>query len=85
MAKKEKTVILTEDSCEGCQVIKERLAGKAHVRIIDIKDPEAKQYIKEDQVIVPSAVHQGKRCLIRLEDNKLKMDCEDGETVNLED
>lgn len=85
MAEKEKTVILTENNCEGCGVVKERLAGKPNIRIIDIKDPEAKQYIKGDQVIVPSAVHQGKRCLIRLEDNKLKMDCEDGETVNLED
>ena len=84
MAKKEKTVILTENSCEGCQVVKERLAGKPDIEIIDIKDPRAKQYIKEDQIIVPSAVHKGTRCLIRLEDNKLTLDCENGTSIDLE-
>jgi len=82
---KDEIIILTESSCEGCDTVKKRLAGKPNIRFIDIKEPEAKKYIKENQIVVPSAVHKGARCLIKIENDKLKADCEDGRTVNLED
>lgn len=85
MAKKEKIIILSEEHCDGCEVVEKRLAGKPNIKIIDIKDPEARQYIKGDEIIVPSAIHEGKRCLIRIEDGKLRADCEGGKSISLED
>jgi len=83
--KKEEIIILTESSCEGCKVVKEKLKGKPNIRLIDIKEPEAEKYIKEDAIIVPSAVYKGAHCLIKLENGKLKAECENGKTINLED
>ena len=82
---KEKVIILTEESCEGCDLVKKRLTGKPNIQFIDIKEEEAKKYIKRDQILVPSAVYKGARCLIRIENGKLKADCEDGRTIELED
>jgi len=82
---KEEIIILTESSCEGCDFVKQKLEGKPNIRFVDIKEPEASKYIKEDQILVPSAVYKGARCLIKLEDGKLKAECENGSTINLED
>jgi len=82
---KEKIIILTEPSCEGCDFVKQKLEGKQNIHFIDINNPEAGKYIKEDSIIVPSAVYKGARCLIKLDNGKLKAECENGSVVNLED
>ena len=79
-------VILTESNCDGCQIVKERLTGKPNIKILDVaKDKESNKYINEDQIIVPSAVIDNARCLLKLKDGKIHAECDNGKEYKLED
>lgn len=78
-------IVFTEDSCGGCDFIKKRLKD-SNIRFIDINSEEAGRYLKEGQdVVVPSALSKGKRCLLKLKDDKIFAECEDGREFSLED
>jgi len=83
---RKKVIILTENHCKGCDIVKERLGNKENIKILDvIRDEEGRKYFNKEKLIVPSAVIENKRCLLRIKDGKIHAECEDGSMYKLED
>lgn len=68
MANKDKVIIFTGDKCDACDLLREHLRGNEKYRFIDIRDPEAANYLQGDEVIVPVAYANGK--FYRIEGNE---------------
>ena len=77
-------IILVSKMCEGCEKLKELLAGKEGIRFVDIESEEGKKYIKGDEIVVPSAVSDGARCIIDMDENgSIFAQCEDGREIKI--
>lgn len=60
MTNKDKVIIFIGDKCDACDLLREHLSDNEKYRFIDIRDPEAANYLQGDEVVVPVAYAHGK-------------------------